>query len=243
MCKGDRMKLPRLAAGAVAGVFTVTGLTACVGGDDDAQPECAPAEEAMATAKDRIDGTEGLDIVLHTSDTSSGIHVVNASVTVVRPDSFEGTFTGAFAGATLDGEIVGIGDTVWAQAPVLWPDWSEVDTAQYPIPNLATLLSPDDGLSSTLVMTEGLSDPEMERDEDDARSILCYYDGTLPADAVAQIIPSAAGEDFTMEYAVDGDGALRKATLTGDPYGRDEQMTYVLDVTAYDVESDIQPPV
>lgn len=242
MCKGDRMKLPRLTAGAVAGVFTVTGLTACVGGDDEAGPECAPADEAMTAAKERIDETSGLDIVLRTGDTSSGVHVVNASVTVVRPASFEGTFTGALSGATLDGEIVGIDDTIWAKAPILWPDWSEVDTEQYPIPNLGTLLSSDNGLSSALVMTDGLGEPEMERDEDDASSILCYYDGTLAADSVAQIIPSAAGEDFTVEYAVDGDGALRKATLTGDPYGRNEQMTYVLDVTAYDVEKDIQPP-
>ncbi len=238
------LPLQRLAAGAVIGVLTVPALTACFGGSADSdEPACAPADEAMQTAKERIDDTSGLSISLATSDEPSGGAVTAADVDIVRPDRFQGTFTGQLFGASADGEIIGIGDQMWVILPPLYPDWSEFDPTEFgvEVPALGSLLG-GEGLSSLLLGTDDLGDPRAERDENDTSVVLCYYEGTLAADEIARVIPSAAGADFGIEYAIDGDGALRKATMTGDFYGNDEELTYVLDVAEYDVEADIQPP-
>jgi lipoprotein LprG len=246
MCQGVRMTLPfrRPTAGVLLGALALAGLTGCIGNDggDSDEPECAPAADAMETAKDRIDETSGLSLTLATDDSPSGLAVVAADADVVRPDSFEGTFTGQLSGATLDGEVVGIGDQVWAKAPIIFPDWTEVDPAEYSIPALGALLSGDGGLSSLLLGTDDLGDPRAERDENDTSQILCYYEGTLPGSEIQQVLPSAGDDDFTIEYALGGDGELRKATMTGDFYDNGEDLTYVLDITEYDVEKDIQPP-
>jgi lipoprotein LprG len=251
MCQGVAMTPPhkrratrRLAASAVVGVLTVPALTGCFGGSGDSDtPECAPADEAMETAKERIDDTSGLTISLATNDEPSGAAVTSADVDIVRPESFEGTFTGQMFGATADGEIIGVGEDLWVILPPLYSDWTEFDPDSFgvEVPALGALLG-GDGLSSLLVGTDGLGDPRAERDENDTSVVLCYYEGTLAADEIAKVIPSASGEDFGVEYAIDGDGALRKATMTGDFYGNDEELTYVLDVVEYDVDKDIQPP-
>lgn len=240
------MRPTRLASGAVLGVLTVIGLSGCVGGSSaDGGPEssddCAPAEEAMATAKDRLDETSGAEFTLGTDDQVEGTGLVTADVTVVRPDAFEGSFTVQTALGSGSGEAVGIGDTLWVKAPPLFTQWTKVDPAQFNLPDIGGLLA-EDGLSSLLVGAEDLGEGEAQRDEDDQTATYCTYSGTVTAEQVGAVIPSAAGEDFTVEYAVDGDGALRKATVTGDVYDTGTDLTYVLDVPTYDVETDIQPP-
>lgn len=247
MWKSDGMTLTRLAAGSAAGVLCLAGLTGCIGTGDgdnpDSAADCLPGDEAMQAAKERIDATSGIDATVHTDDTSEAMYVADASVTIVRPESFEGTFTGGMGSLTGDGDVIGIGDTVWARLPPLIRDWEVLDPEEYPIPNLGRLVADEGGLSEVLLLSEGLGEPRVERDEGDTSKVFCYYDGTLPSAAIGQIIPSAAGDDFTVEYATDGAGTLQKITLSGDPYGRDEEMTYVIDITAYDVDKDIQPPI
>lgn len=240
------MTVKRLAAGSVLGFVTVAGLSGCVGGSDrddgpQSSDECAPAEEAMAAAKDRLDETSGAEFTLSTDDQIDGSGLVTADATVVRPDSFQGTFTVQTALGSGSGEAIGLGDTVWVKAPPLFTQWTEVDPAQFNLPDLNGLLA-EDGLSTLLVGAEGLGEGEAQRDENDQGTTFCTYSGTVTAEQVGAVIPSAAGEDFTVEYAVDADGALRKATITGDVYDTGSELTYVLDVPAYDVEADIQPP-
>lgn len=248
-----RSRTTRLAAAAVLGVLAVPALTGCIGNDggDDTKKssgggdsECAPPDEAMDTAKSILDETSGVDLTLATDDSPSDIAIINADLTVVRPDSFKGTFTGQAFGQQAPGEAVGIGDDYWIKVEGFpgYTDWGKVDPKQFNIPAISTLLDPDKGISNVLVNSEGLGDGKPQRDENDESKVLCYYEGTLPADVLTSVIPSAAGDDFSIEYAVDDEGALRKATMTGDFYDNDELLTYVLDFVEYDVDEDIKAP-
>ncbi|QYJ05366.1 LppX_LprAFG lipoprotein [Nocardioides panacisoli] len=241
------MMLQRWTAGTVVGLVSVFGLSGCVGGGGDggsseSGEDCAAPEAAMETAKGVLDDTSGAEFTLGTDDEVDGTGLVTADLTVVRPDAFRGDFTVQTPLGAGSGEAVGIGDTLWVKAPPLFTNWTTVDPSQFNLPDINGLLAAD-GLSTLLVGTEELSDGELQRDEGDASRTLCYYDGTVTAEQVGAVIPSAGGQDFTVEYAVDGDGALRKATVTGDVYDTGTELTYVLDVPAYDVEADIQPPV
>lgn len=240
------MTIQRWAAGTAVGLVSVVGLSGCIGGSDDdsssqSASECEAPDTAMETAKTRLDETSGAEFSLTTDDQIEGTGLVTADLTVVRPDSFEGEFTVQTPLGSGSGEAIGIGDTLWVIAPPLFSNWTEIDPTRFNLPDINGLLAPD-GLSSLLVGTEDLSDGEQQRDEADASQTYCYYSGTVSADQVAAVIPSAGGQAFEVEYAVDSDGALRKATITGDVYDTGSELTYVLDVPAYDVEADIQPP-
>lgn len=245
MCQGVPMTIQRWATGTALGLVCVVGLSGCIGGGQEGSSQsgsaCEPPEAAMETAKSRLDETSGAEFSLSTDDQIEGTGLVTADLTVVRPDSFEGEFTVQTPLGSGSGEAIGIGDSLWVIAPPLFSNWTEVDPARFNLPDINGLLAPD-GLSSLLVGTEGLSEGEQQRDEADASQTYCYYSGTVSADQVATVIPTAAGQDFRVEYAVDGDGALRKATVTGDVYDTGSELTYVLDVPAYDVEADIRPP-
>lgn len=245
MIPGVSLPGRRWAAGTAVGLVSVLALTGCVGGADGessgSSDPCASPEEAMTTATERLQETSGAEFTLRTDDEVEGTGIVTADITVVRPAAAQGEFTVQTPLGAGSGEAIGIGEDVWVVAPPLFSNWTKIEPAQFNLPDLTGLLA-EDGLSSLLVGTEDLSDGEPQRDETDASRTYCYYSGTVTAEQVNAVIPTAGGKDFDVEYAVDGEGALRKATLRGDVYDTGSDLTYVLDVPAYDVEADIQPP-
>ena len=73
--------------------------------------------------------------------------------------------------------------------------------------------------------------------------MLTEYTGTVPGDAVATIIPSAAPtSDFDATFTVDDDDRLAEAELTGPFYPEADDVTYTISFDEYGTTQDITAP-
>jgi lipoprotein LprG len=135
--------------------------------------------------------------------------------------------------------VVAVDDKVYAELP-LTSGWQEVDPGEYGAPDPARLMSPDEGFSSLLTETTGLSDQGEERNPDDPEQVLRTISGTVPGTAVENVIPSAEG-DFDVSYGFEN-GELRTVELTGVFYPDTDDMTYVIRFDDYGSEPDITAP-
>jgi lipoprotein LprG len=94
-----------------------------------------------------------------------------------------------------------------------------------------------------LTSAEDLEAGDAERGGEDNEEILTPYEGTVPGDAIQQILPCAEGEAFDATFRIDGDGYLRSADITGTFFPSvPDDITYTITVTEYDVERDITAP-
>lgn len=233
---------PRRAA-AATGLLAVLALAGCTGGDDaEADPDEATPAEVMEVAEDTLAQTSGLRIDLAADALPDGVQGLSAARGVITDaPAFDGTITIIFGGSNVDVPVVSVDDTVHAQIP-LTIGWSEVDPAEYGAPDPARLLDPDSGLPSLLGHTEGPEKGESVRGGEDNREVLTEYTGTVPGDAVSQVIPSATGDSFDAAYTVTDDGELREAVLTGVFYPDSEPMTYTVGLDDYGTEREITAP-
>ena len=76
----------------------------------------------------------------------------------------------------------------------------------------------------------------------DNSEILTTYSGTVPGDAMDAIIPSSSGDSFDVEWQVNDDGELTKATMEGVFYPQTDPMTYTVEFADYGSEKDITAP-
>ena len=72
--------------------------------------------------------------------------------------------------------------------------------------------------------------------------IFTTYSGTVPGDAMDAIIPSSSGDSFDVEWQVNDDGELTKATMEGVFYPQTDPMTYTVEFADYGTEKDITAP-
>jgi len=229
-----RRVVPLLAA-------VLLSLTGC-SGDEGSSDDGPSPEEVMADAKSTLDETSGVSISLTTDDLPEGVTAVRRATGVGTHDpAFDGTLTVVLSGSDFEVPVVALDGKVYAQIPLV-PGWSDVDPSDYGAPDPAQLMSTDDGLSSLLTATTGLTAGESVRGGEDNREVLTEYTGgSVPGDVVDGIIPSASG-DFDASYTVTEDGELRTARLTGVFYPRTEPMTYVIDFADYGSSPDITRP-
>lgn len=214
--------------------------TGCTGEDGQAGDERTP-EEVMALAKQALDETSGVRISLEADQVPTGVSALAAASGVgIHPPAFEGTLTVTLADSEFEVPIVAVDGDVYAQIP-LTPGWSDVDPAEYGAPDPAQLMSTDAGFSSLLTETSGLEEGASVRGGTDNDEVLTEYTGTVPGDAVGNVIPSASG-DFDVAYTITAEGELRSADLTGVFYPGTEPMTYSLDFDDYGLEQDITAP-
>lgn len=248
-----RRALPRkVAAGALLGLMAATTLTACTGGgeDDASTNELADAdddgeaspEEVLAYARELIDGTSGVDLSLSTTDEpAEGDYLREATGTITTAPAFEGAVTGRVSGLPAeDVDVISVDGDLWVNVPIL--GWDVYDPSQFCAPDPATLLDPDSGVSAILTDAEGLEAGDAERGGEDNDEILTPYSGTVPAASIQAILPCAEDADYDAKFLVDGEGYLRSAELTGPFFPDTDEITYTLDITAYDVERDISAP-
>jgi lipoprotein LprG len=255
MCQGDAMTTPlprKLAAGTLLGLLAVTTLSACSGSDDTAGQNSqadtdddgtASPEEVMAYAKTLLDETSGVDLTLETTDSPpDGDYLASAAGTITSAPAFDGEISGRVMGLGASGiAVVSVDGTVQIDAPVV--GWTTIDPDEYCAPDPALLLDPDAGVSSVLTSAEDLETGEAERGGADNEEILTPYTGTVPGEAIQEILPCAEGDEFDATFRVDSDGYLQSAEITGRFFpGVDEDITYTITVTDYDVERDITAP-
>lgn len=232
-----------------AGFLTVLltaslSLTACAGGDDDAEDAPEP-DTAMADAKKTLDETSGVEIAVDSEDLpddTSGIVLVSASGTGIHPSSFEGDITGRMAGITQDGKVTAIDGQVWIDLPILGPGYEEVDPADYGAPDPSQLIATEGGLSDLLVETEDLEQGEQTRGGANNDEVLNEYTGTLEGEQVKVLIPIAAGDSFDVTYQITSESELRQMAITGEFYEGTGDMTYTVDFDNYGAEADITEP-
>ena len=226
--------LPVLAAALLA-------LTACSGDDGQGADEATP-EEVMGEAKANLDETGGVSITLVAEELPEGVTAIRRAEGVgTHAPAFDGTLTVVLAGTDFDVPVVAVDGKVFAQIP-LTPGWSDVDPQEYGAPDPAQLMSTDEGLSSLLTETTGLTAGESVRGGEDNREVLTEYTGgTVPGEVVDGVIPSAEG-DFEAAYTVTDDRELRTARLTGVFYPDTEPMTYTIDFADYGSSPDITAP-
>jgi lipoprotein LprG len=226
-----------LAACAVAGLWLVAGCS----DDQGSVAEGRSPEEVMDLAKTTLDETSGLSLSLTTSDLPSGVDGVKAATGVgIHPPAFDGSLTVALAGTEFKVPVIAVDDKVWAQIP-LTPGWSDVDPADYGAPDPSRLMSTDAGFSALLPATEGIEEGESVRGGEDNREVLTEFTGTVPGEAVSNILPGAEG-DFDANYTITAEGELREAVLTGVFYPDTPSMTYTIGFEDYGTEKKIAAP-
>jgi len=215
-------------------------LTGC-SGDDEPADEGPTPEEVLADAKATLDDTSGVSITLTSEGLPEGVTAVRRATGVGTHDpAFDGTLTVVLAGSDFDVPVVAVDGKVYAQIP-LTPGWSDVDPRDYGAPDPARLMSTDRGLSALLTATTSPKEGGSVRGGQDNREVLTEYSGSVPGDAVDDIIPSASG-DFDAAYTVTEEGELRTARLTGVFYPDTDAMTYTISFDDYGSSPDITKP-
>ena len=230
----------RLAGVAALALVSLPALAGC--GGDEAKDEGQTPQEALAQAAETLTGTSGVQLDLTTEDLPAGVTgIVEASGTALTAPAFEGTISVVLAGNTFEVPVIAVDDTVYAQIP-LTPGWNEVDPADYGAPDPAALIDGQTGFPALLGTTEGLEEGESVRGGADNDEILTTYTGSVTGTDMAQVIPSAAGESFDVEWQVTDEGELRQADLTGVFYPDSTEMTYTVTFADYGTEKDITAP-
>jgi lipoprotein LprG len=217
----------------------VVSATGCSG--SDAADSGKTPEQVIAGAKEQLDSTDGVVLALTTDNLPSGVTgIKSAAGTGVHPPAFDGTLTIALGGTSFQVPVIAVDGKVYAQIP-LTPGWSDVDPGEYGAPDPAALMTPDEGFSAVLAGTEGLAKGDSERGGEGNKEVLTTYTGTVAADTMAKVIPSASG-DFDVAYAIDDQGRLRRADLTGVFYPDSSSMTYTVTFDGYGTSKDISAP-
>lgn len=235
----------RLASLSLAAVLGAAALAGCSGDDGDGGgggDDRSPAK-VVAAARSTLDDTSGVVIDLSTDDLPNGVTGITAATgTGVHPSAFEGTFKLSVNGLAADADVIAVDGTTYARNSLLLPDWTQIDPADYGAPDPAKLMDPGGGFSGLLGSATGLEKGDSVRGGTDNSEILTEYTGTLPAEAVAALIPTASG-DFDVTYTITDDDELRSAEITGAFYGDAQgQVTYTLGLDDYGTEKQITAP-
>lgn len=211
-------------------------LAACTG---QTEADLSP-EEVLTAAKQNLDETSGVHVVLSTEKLPDGVSgIVSADGIGTHPKAFEGTIKAGDGGVTADVAVVAVDDVVYAQLPFR-QDFVEIDPADYGAPDPAALMDTEDGLSSLLTAVEGVEEGDPVRD---GELVLTEYTGTVPGEAVARIIPSAsANSEFDATFTVTEDNLLNEAVLTGPFYPNAPQVSYTIEFDEYGTSKEITAP-
>ena len=160
-----------------------------------------------------------------------------AGTIIADPPAFEGSPSARFQGFDAsDIGIISVDGTFRVDVPLA--GWQEFDPSDLCAPDPALLLDPDSGVSSVLTASEGLEEGDSERGGPDNQEVLTAYTGSVPGDAIINILPCAPGDAFDAKFTINADGYLRQAELTGEFFGGGGDITYTIDIDEYDVDEE-----
>jgi lipoprotein LprG len=209
-------------------------------GDNKATAGKTP-QQVIAAAQKQLDETKGVTLALTTNNLPSGVTgVETAEGTGIHPAAFDGTLKVSLGGTSLSVPVIAVDGKVYAKIP-LTLGWSDVDPGDYGAPDPAALFTPGQGFSAVLAETTGLEQGGSERGGEDNKEVLTTYTGGVSGDTMRKVIPSASG-DFKVAYAIDDQGRLRRADLTGVFYPSSASMTYTVTFDDYGTSKDISAP-
>lgn len=226
----------RLATAAVAAV-ALLGLQAC---SDDSGGDSGGADDALASAKQQLDDTPGIELELTTEKLPDGVEgILSAVGTATHAPAFDGDLKVQVNSLTAEVPVVSVDGAVYATLPFS-DKFVEIDPADYAAPDPAELMAPESGISSWLTAT---TDVEAGDEVRSGEQVLTTYSGTLPGDAVAPVIPTASADGtFDVDFRLDDEDRLVDAVITGPFYGDGGDVTYDLKLSAYGTNKDITAP-
>jgi len=200
----------------------------------------ASPSSVMTSAKKKFDDASSVHIALSTKSTpSKGNGVLGATGDVTHDPAFKGDVKVVLGGLTATVPITAINGKVYAKLP-LQTKYATIKPSEYGAPDPASFADPGKGLSSLLTKIDGLKKGKQTRDGD---QILTSYTGTLPGEAVKQIIPSAdSGSTYETKVGVDDKGYATKVSITGPFFADGKDVTYDVGFSKYDKGVKISAP-
>ena len=214
-------------------------LAACSGGDQKVSSGRTP-EQVLALAQKTLDETSGLRIALSGKPPEGTPGITSADGVATHAPAFDGSITVSLSGQTVKVPVIAVGGHVYAKIPFTL-GWSDVDPGSYGAPDPAGLLAPHGGFSALLTSTQGAKEGDTVRGGEGNKQVLTEYTGTVPGEAVTDVIPSASG-DFDAVYTISSAGQLVSMRLTGVFYPGTDATTYTVDFSDYGTSKDIQAP-
>lgn len=225
---------------ALAAAVLLAVLTACSGGSSSGGSSQTP-KQVVAAAKKNLDETSGVQLGLSTDNLPAGVTGVEKATGIgTHAPAFDGRITVVLSGQAFEVPVVAVDNKVYVQLP-LTTGWQDIDPSEYGAPDPARLMSTDQGFSSLLPATTGLTKGKSVRGGVGNKEVLTEYTGTVGADVVKNVIPTASG-DFDVTYTIDDKDRLRSAELTGVFYKKAPSMTYTVTFDGYGTTKDITAP-
>ena len=221
---------------ALVGGLAAAVLSGCSGdGGDDTTPA-----DALAEAKRLLDETPGLTLQLSTEELPAGVDgVVDATGVGTHAPAFEGEISVLVNNLSAKVPVVAVDGLVYAKLPFT-NQFAEINPADYGAPDPAGFMDPDAGVSNWLTAAQEVSAGEETREGD---QVVTSYEGTLPGEAVASVIPSADDQaSFPVVFRLDDEGRLVAADVSGPFYGGGAEVDYTLTLSDYGTEKDITRP-
>lgn len=212
-------------------------LSGCGGSDEKAEKT---PEQVLQQAKREFDDAQSVHVVLATKSTpSSGNGVLGATGTVTQAPAYEGDVKVVLSGLTATVPVTSVGGKVYAKLP-LQTKYSVIDPAEYGAPDPADFADPETGLSALMTKMTGVEEGDQKRS---GEQILTTYTGSVPGDAVKQVIPSAdADSTYRTRIGVDEKGYARTVRVTGKFFAGESDTTYDVEFGDYGKNVEITPP-
>jgi lipoprotein LprG len=165
--------------------------------------------------------------------------VVSGEGVGTHPPAFKGTFKITVAGVPADAEITSVGGEVWAKLPLV-PGTNKIDPAQFGLPDPASFLSPETGITSLLPATK---DPVKGDPVRLGSEVLTRISGSLPGSAVVDLLRIGdRNGTFAVTYALTDANQVRQVTITGPFFGAGTTSTYTLVLDRYGEPVTISKP-
>jgi len=212
-------------------------LAGCSGSSDGHRTD---PRRTLAAAKRHLDDTSGVRVSLSTPTLPTGVDgLLRAEGVGTHAPAFRGTIKVGTQGITADADVVAVRRRVWAKLPFT-VRFVAIDPTDYGAPDPAALLRPRHGLSSLLTAARQVRAGERVRS---GRRVLSSYTGTVPGDAVADVLPSASTTGrFRATFTVDDRGRLARAVLRGPFYPHADDVTYTIGFDHYGTSATITAP-
>jgi lipoprotein LprG len=231
----------RLVAVLTGALLAVPGLAGC-SGDDTGAAEGKSPEEVLAEASSKLTETSGVHLTLTADQLPDGVSGISKAVgTVTKAPAFDGSISVVFAGQTADVPVIAVDGKVYAQLPFTGGKWDTVNPKEYGAPDPSSLVGAD-GFPGLLKLTASPKAGESVRGGSGNSEVFTTYSGTVPGDAMDAVIPSSSGDSFDVEWQVNEDGELTKATMDGVFYPHTDPMTYTVEFADYGNALDITAP-
>jgi len=213
----------RLASGLlIVSMFAVNG---CGGSKPD-------PTTLLRKAKATVDRTQSLHFHLTSASVQgTGPLISGGDGNAKRPDGFEGSLDVGFSGLQLRIQVVSTGGVFYAMLPAS-SVFTRADPSQYGFGDPGTLLDPNKGLSSLLLLCKSPATGDSDRyNGEELDEVSC----SLPGAAVARLLTSAdPAQPVAATFGIDPSSyQMRRVVLTGPFFSKSAPSTFTVILDNY----------